>query len=85
VTPAQLRLSHNKNRPSGEWWGKVPMLRRLILLGVAAVVAGLCVFWVVTIPSSISADALPAYSPDIANGQAVFNEGGCASCHAVVG
>jgi mono/diheme cytochrome c family protein len=61
------------------------MWGRLILLCVIAIVAGLCGFWVVTIPSSISADALPAYSPDTTNGQAVFNEGGCASCHAVVG
>ena len=61
------------------------MLRKLILLGAIAAIAGLCVFWVVTIPSTVSADALPPYSPDIANGQAVFNEGGCASCHAVTG
>ena len=32
-----------------------------------------------------AADALPPYSPNLANGQAVFNEGGCASCHAVTG
>jgi mono/diheme cytochrome c family protein len=61
------------------------MLRKLILLCVVAAIVGLCVFWVVTIPSSVSADALPPYSPDVTNGQAVFNEGGCASCHAVTG
>jgi mono/diheme cytochrome c family protein len=27
--------------------------------------------------------SLPAYTPDLANGQVAFNAGGCASCHAV--
>jgi mono/diheme cytochrome c family protein len=61
------------------------MLRKLILLAVIAAIVGGCVFWIVTMPSSVSADALPPYTPDAARGQAVFNEGGCASCHAVVG
>jgi mono/diheme cytochrome c family protein len=61
------------------------MSYKLILLCVVASIAGLGVFWLITIPSSVSADALPPYSPDVAKGQAVFNEGGCASCHAVIG
>jgi mono/diheme cytochrome c family protein len=61
------------------------MLRKLILLAVIAAIVGGCVFWIVTIPSSVSADALPPYTPDATRGQAVFNEGGCASCHAVIG
>lgn len=61
------------------------MFRKLFLLAIVALVAGLGVFWFVTVPAVVSAEALPAYSPNIANGQTVFNAGGCASCHAVVG
>jgi mono/diheme cytochrome c family protein len=32
-----------------------------------------------------SAAALPAYTPNVANGKAVFDAGGCASCHGVAG
>ena len=28
------------------------------------------------------ASALPAYTPDLANGKVMFHAGGCASCHA---
>lgn len=61
------------------------MFRKLFLLMLLALVAGIGVFWFVTIPAVVSAEALPAYSPNVANGQAVFNAGGCASCHAVTG
>lgn len=61
------------------------MLRKLFLLAVLALIAGVGVFWFVTVPAVVSAQALPAYSPNVANGQTVFNAGGCASCHAVVG
>ena len=61
------------------------MFRKLFLLVAVALIAGLGVFWLVTIPAVVSAEALPAYSPNVANGQTVFNAGGCASCHAVVG
>ena len=40
-------------------------------------------FWWLTIPAVIPASALPAYTPNLANGLAVFNAGGCSSCHAV--
>jgi mono/diheme cytochrome c family protein len=58
-------------------------VKKLFLLAVTGVIAGLAVFWIVTIPSVVS--SLPAYTPNAANGQTVFNAGGCASCHAVPG
>jgi len=61
------------------------MFRKLFLLVAVALIASMGVFWLVTIPAVVSAEALPAYSPNVANGQTVFNAGGCASCHAVVG
>lgn len=42
---------------------------------------GLAGFWIVTAPSMAS-DALKPRSPDLANGETMFNIGGCASCHA---
>src|SRR5690242_5484007 len=61
------------------------MLRKLILLVVVAAVIGLGVFWVVTIPATIPASALPTRTPDTANGKEMFYAGGCASCHATPG
>ena len=61
------------------------MLKKLFWLALVAGLAGLAVFWVVTIPAVVSASALSAYTPNLANGQTVFNIGGCASCHAVPG
>lgn len=59
------------------------MFRKLVLLALVAIVAGLGVFWFITVPAVIPASALPAHKPDLANGETVFNAGGCASCHAV--
>src|SRR5271163_2019362 len=61
------------------------MVRRIFLAFVVAAAVGLAVFWWLTIPAMISADALPAYTPNIANGLTTFNAGGCSSCHAVPG
>jgi mono/diheme cytochrome c family protein len=61
------------------------MWRKLILAAVAAAVLGLGVFWIVTKPATVSASALPAYVADPTRGKAVFNAGGCASCHAIPG
>ena len=59
---------------------------RRILFGAAVVVAvGFAAFWVVTVPAVVPAGSLPAYSPNVANGEIVFNAGGCSSCHAVAG
>jgi mono/diheme cytochrome c family protein len=59
------------------------MLRRLFLALVLLALIGLGVFWWLTIPATIAAASLPAYHPDVANGQTMFNVGGCSSCHAV--
>jgi len=59
------------------------MLKRLFLLAIFAGVAGLGIFWWLTIPAVVAATSLPAYTPDLANGLTVFNAGGCSSCHAV--
>jgi hypothetical protein len=59
------------------------MLKRLLLGLVLVALAGLAVFWWLTIPATVTAAALPARQPDLANGQTIFNAGGCSSCHAV--
>src|SRR5580704_15833806 len=58
-------------------------LRNAAAVVIAGAIIGFSVFWMVTIPATVSADALPAYTPNLANGQTMFNIGGCASCHAV--
>jgi mono/diheme cytochrome c family protein len=59
------------------------MLKRLLLLAVLAGVAGLGIFWWLTIPAVVAASSLPPYKPNLANGLTTFNAGGCSSCHAV--
>src|SRR5947209_20626215 len=59
------------------------VLRRFFLALVVAGLACLGIFWWLTITAVIPANALPAYTPDLANGLTVFNAGGCSSCHAV--
>ena len=59
------------------------MLRRLLLLVILAGVAGLGIFWWLTIPAVVASTSLPAYTPNLANGLTTFNAGGCSSCHAV--
>src|SRR6266568_442868 len=59
------------------------MLRRLLLLVVLAGIAGLGIFWWLTIPAVVASATLPAYVPNLANGLTTFNAGGCSSCHAV--
>jgi mono/diheme cytochrome c family protein len=54
--------------------------RNLTSLALVAVL-GLAVFWVVTIPRPIPAEAIPAHTGDVVNGQLLFNAGGCHSCH----
>jgi len=58
------------------------MLRRTIIAALLAASVGLALYWWLTGPVAL---ALPAASraPDLANGEALFNAGGCASCHAV--
>jgi mono/diheme cytochrome c family protein len=52
-------------------------IRALALLAVA----GLGLFWVLTLPHPLQASAIPAHQPDLANGERLYNAGGCHSCH----
>ena len=61
------------------------MFRKLLGLAVVAAIVGFGVYWLITIPAVVPASALPAYTPNLANGQITFNAGGCSSCHAVPG
>jgi mono/diheme cytochrome c family protein len=58
-------------------------LRWLALALPIVVVACLVAFWIVTMPATVPASALPAYTPNVANGKIMFAAGGCASCHAI--
>ena len=46
-------------------------------------IAGLGIFWWLTIPAVVASTSLPARTPNLANGLTTFNAGGCSSCHAV--
>jgi len=59
------------------------MLRKLLILAVILALAGAVVFWLVTMPATISASALPAHTPNLENGKTMFYAGGCSSCHAI--
>ena len=61
------------------------MLRRLIVLAAVAAVIGVVVFWIVTIPATVPASALPQRTANLDNGKTMFLIGGCASCHATPG
>jgi len=58
------------------------MLRRLLLAVCVLGAAALAVAWWLTAPSTVTL-AAATRAPDLANGQEMFNIGGCASCHAV--
>jgi mono/diheme cytochrome c family protein len=57
------------------------MLRKFLLLVVAAGIVGGGVFWFITEPARIT--DLPARTANATNGRTMFFAGGCASCHAV--
>ncbi|WP_291848306.1 cytochrome c [Bradyrhizobium sp.] len=59
------------------------MLRRILLAMALAGIAGLGVFWWLTIPAVVAPASLAPHTPNLANGLVAFNAGGCASCHAV--
>lgn len=56
-------------------------MRIIWALALLGIIGGI-VFYILTIPSTIDASALPSHKPDIKNGEYYFNAGGCASCHA---
>ena len=57
-------------------------LGRLAVVAAGGVTVGLAGFWFVTLPAVVTTSALPPHTPNLANGQTMFNIGGCASCHA---
>lgn len=58
------------------------MLRRTIYVILITAVAAVASYWWLTAPTALALPA-PMRGPDIANGQELFNAGGCSSCHAV--
>ncbi len=59
------------------------MLQRTILVVLLAAIAAAGVYWWLSAPVVAAASATPSRTPDLANGEVMFNAGGCASCHAV--
>ncbi len=58
-------------------------MRRLLSLGLLALIAGLAAFWLLTAPHPLeAASILEGASADAKHGERIFNVGGCASCHA---
>ena len=60
-------------------------MRSLAKALLVAAVIGLGVFYALTLPSVLPPDAFGPRTPDLANGETLFNIGGCASCHATPG
>ena len=57
-------------------------MRRALLALLALALAGAIVFYLLTMPATVPASALPAHTPNVANGEYMFTAGGCAECHA---
>jgi mono/diheme cytochrome c family protein len=58
------------------------MLRKLVISVVILAVIGAAVFWLATMPKTVSASALGAHTPNLENGKTMFYAGGCPACHA---
>ncbi len=58
------------------------MLRRLVGFLVLLAAIAVAAFWFVTIPQTVPARALPARTPDLANGRTMLSAAGCQTCHA---
>jgi len=56
-------------------------LRKFTLIAATTAVAVALALWVLTIPATVPAAALPPHTPDLGNGRTMFDIGGCASCH----
>lgn len=59
------------------------MLRRTLLVALCVLAAAFGVCWWLTSPPTLVIVAAAATAPNLANGQIIFNAGGCSSCHAV--
>ena len=53
-----------------------------MIAGLGGFIAGLSVFWYLTIPAVTLAGQLPDHKANLKNGEYMFYAGGCASCHA---
>ncbi len=60
-------------------------MRRLTLSLLAIAIAGAVLYWRLTAAPAALAATASAYTPNLSNGQEIFNAGGCSSCHAVPG
>jgi mono/diheme cytochrome c family protein len=58
------------------------MLRKLVILLVVLAVIGAAVFWLLTMPATVSASSLGSYTPNLEAGKITFYAGGCPACHA---
>ena len=61
------------------------MARGIVLTLVLVGATGLGIYWWLTTPSMTIAITEAAYTPNVANGETIFNAGGCSSCHTVPG
>lgn len=61
------------------------MARRIVLILVLVGATGLGIYGWLTTPSMAVGITEAAYTPNLANGETIFNAGGCSSCHAVPG
>jgi mono/diheme cytochrome c family protein len=60
------------------------MLRRILPAALVTAAAGIGIYWWLTTAVPLAGAVTPsAFTPDVANGEVIFNAGGCASCHAV--
>jgi len=57
-------------------------LSRILVALALLLVVGVGLFYVLTIPKAAVTGTLPQRKADLANGETMFNAGGCASCHA---
>jgi mono/diheme cytochrome c family protein len=61
----------------------VSRLRAFLFLIAGGAIVTLAAVWILTLPAVVPASALPSYTPNLANGETMFNIGGCSSCHAL--
>ena len=52
-----------------------------LLISLLVIALAIILVLVLTRPAGLPADALPQHKVDVANGERLFNAGGCASCH----
>ena len=58
-------------------------LRTFVFIVATGAIFALAAIWILTLPAVVPVAALPPHTPNLANGETMFNIGGCSSCHAV--